>query len=93
MTIRYADLWYGARTAELPTAADAQPMIASETVRQDAWARQNPRLPDDWAALPRSGTVAYYCAPSTGTTEKHNTVGTGRLQAAKLLVTKVRETT
>ena len=51
LTTHYADLWYGACTAELPTATDAQPMLAIDSFRQDAWTRRDPRLPDDWAAL------------------------------------------
>ena len=51
LTVHYADLWYGACTAELPTATDAQPMLAIDAFRQDAWTRQDPRLPADWADL------------------------------------------
>ena len=36
---------------ELPTATDAQPMTAIDAFRQDASTRQDPRIPDDWAAL------------------------------------------
>ena len=51
LTTHYADLWYGACTAELPTATDAQPMLAIDAFRQDAWTRQDARLPADWAGL------------------------------------------
>ena len=50
LTSHYADLWYAACTSELPT-APAQSMPAIDAFRQDAWTRQDPRLPDDWAAL------------------------------------------
>ena len=51
LTTHYADLWYDACTAQLPTAPDAQPMTAIDAFRQDAWTRQDPRLADDWAGL------------------------------------------
>ena len=51
LTIHYADLWYGACTATLPTATDSQPMRAIDAFRQDAWTRQDPRLPHDWPEL------------------------------------------
>ena len=51
LTTHYADLWYDACTAQLPTAPDAQPMTAIDAFRQDAWTRQDPRLPNDWATL------------------------------------------
>ena len=51
LTSHYADLWYAACTSELPTAPNAQPMPAIDAFRQDARTRQDPRLPDDWAAL------------------------------------------
>ena len=51
LTTHYADLWYAACTSELPTAPNAQPMPAIDAFRQDAWTRQDPRLPDGWAAL------------------------------------------
>ena len=44
----HADLWYDARTAQLPTATDAQLMTAINAFRQNAWTRQDPRLPNDW---------------------------------------------
>ena len=51
LTTHYADLWYDACTALLPTAPNAQPMLAIDTFRQDAWTRQDPRLPNDWPTL------------------------------------------
>ena len=51
LTTHYADLWYDACTAQLPTAPDAQPMTAIDAFRQDTWTRQDPRLPNDWADL------------------------------------------
>ena len=51
LTTHYTDLWYGACTAQLPTATDAQPMLAIDAFCQDAWTRQDPRLPDGWAGL------------------------------------------
>ena len=47
----HADLWYAACTTQLPTATDTQPMLAIDAFRQDAWTRQEPRLPNDWPAL------------------------------------------
>ena len=51
LTSHYADLWYAACTSELPAVTNAQPMPAIDAFRQDAWTRQDARLPDDWAAL------------------------------------------
>ena len=51
LTIHYADLWYAACTAKLPTATDAQPMPAIDAFRQDAWTCQDSRLRNDWADL------------------------------------------
>ena len=51
LTTHYADLWYAACTTQLPTAPNAQPMIAIDAFRQDAWTRQDPRLPNDWPTL------------------------------------------
>ena len=51
LTTHYADLWHAACSAELPTAIGAQPMTAIDTFRRDAWTRQDPRLPNDWADL------------------------------------------
>ena len=51
LTSHYADLWYAACTSELPSAPNVQPMPTIDAFRQDAWTRQDPRLPDDWAAL------------------------------------------
>ena len=51
LTTHYADLWYAACTAQLPTATDARPMLAIDAFRQDAWTRQDPRLPNDWPTL------------------------------------------
>ena len=67
LTTHYADLWYDACIAQLPTAPDAQPMTtasaqppmaaspqpmtAIDAFRQDAWTRQDPRLPNDWPTL------------------------------------------
>ena len=51
LTTHYADLWYAACTTQLPTAPNAQPMLAIDAFRQDAWTRQDPRLPNDWPTL------------------------------------------
>ena len=51
LTTHYADFWYAACTAQLPTATDAQPMTSINAFCQDAWVRQDPRLPNDWSAL------------------------------------------
>ena len=51
LTTHYADLWYAACTIQLPTAPNAQPMLAIDAFRQDAWTRQDPRLPNDWPTL------------------------------------------
>ena len=51
LTTHYADLWYDACMSQLPTAPDAQPMTAIDAFRQDAWTRQDPRLPNDWPDL------------------------------------------
>ena len=51
LTTRYADLWYAACTTQLPTATDARLMLAIDAFRQDAWTRQDPRLPNDSPAL------------------------------------------
>ena len=51
LTTHYADLWYDACTIQLRTAPNAQPMLAIDAFRQDAWTRQDPRLPNDWPTL------------------------------------------
>ena len=51
LTNHYADLWYDACTSQLPAPTDTQPMTAIDAFRQDAWTRQDPRLPNDWPQL------------------------------------------
>ena len=51
LTNHYADLWYDACTSQLPRATDAQPMTSIDAFRQDAWTKQDPRLPNDWPTL------------------------------------------
>ena len=51
LTNHYADLWYDACMSQLPAPMDAEPMTAIDAFRQDAWTRQDPRLPNDWAHL------------------------------------------
>ena len=50
LTTHYADLWYSACMFQHPS-ADGTTVTAIDAFRQDAWTRQDPRLPDDWAAL------------------------------------------
>ena len=50
LTNHYADLWYDACTSQ-QTSANGTMMTAIDAFRQDAWTRQDPRLPNDWAQL------------------------------------------
>ena len=50
LTSHYADLWYGGCMYQHPS-AHGTTVTAIDAFRQDAWTRQDPRLPDDWAAL------------------------------------------
>ena len=50
LTNHYADLWYD--TCMSPQlSADGTTMTAIDAFRQDAWTRQDPRLPNDWPQL------------------------------------------
>ena len=51
LTTHCVDLWYDVCTAQLPSHTDAQLMTAINAFRQDAWTRQGPCLPNDWAQL------------------------------------------
>ena len=51
LTNHYADLWYDACRSQLPVPTDTQAMTAIDAFRQDAWTRQDPRLPNDWPQL------------------------------------------
>ena len=50
LTSHYADLWYGGCMYQHPS-TDGTTVTAIDAFRQDAWTRQDLRLPDDWAAL------------------------------------------
>ena len=50
LTTHYADLWYSGCMYQHPS-ADGTTVTAIDAFRQDAWTRQDPRLPDDWATL------------------------------------------
>ncbi len=50
LTNHYADLWYAACTSQ-QTSANGTTMTAIDAFRQDAWMRQDPRLPNDWSEL------------------------------------------
>ena len=50
LTNHYADLWYNACTSQ-QTSANGTTMTAIDAFRQDAWTRQDPRLPNDWPQL------------------------------------------
>ncbi len=56
LTSHYADLWSGMSAAGLPRAAgagSARPaVLALDAFRADGWTRRDPRLADDWSALP-----------------------------------------
>ena len=49
-----------AANARSAVASSSQPMTAIDTFRQDAWTKQDPRLPSDWADL----TPDWYCDPA-----------------------------
>ena len=50
LTNHYADLWYDACMSPQPS-ANGTTMTAIDAFRQDAWTRQDPRLPNDWPQL------------------------------------------
>ena len=50
LTTHYADLWYDACMSQQPS-TNGTTMTAIEAFRQDAWTRQDPRLPNDWQQL------------------------------------------
>ena len=50
LTNHYADLWYDACMSQ-QLSADGTTMTAIDAFRQDAWMRQDPRLPNDWPQL------------------------------------------
>ena len=50
LTNHYADLWYDACMSPQPS-ANGTTMTAIDAFRQDAWTRQDPRLPNDWEQL------------------------------------------
>ena len=50
LTNHYADLWYDTCMSPQPS-ANGTTMTAIDAFRQDAWTRQDPRLPNDWPQL------------------------------------------
>ena len=50
LTNHYADLWYDACMSP-QLSANGTTMTAIDAFRQDAWTRQDPRLPNDWPQL------------------------------------------
>ena len=50
LTNHYTDLWYDACMSPQPSTTGTT-MTAIDAFRQDAWTRQDPRLPNDWAQL------------------------------------------
>ena len=50
LTNHYADLWYDACMSPQPS-ANGTTTTAIDAFRQDAWTRQDPRLPNDWRQL------------------------------------------
>ena len=56
LTTHYADLWSEMSVAGLPRTAGAESarpaVLALDAFRTDGWTRRDPRLTDDWSALP-----------------------------------------